>query len=107
MTYRLLPVGGAPMPEAAVHEDRDLLAREDDVNLYPKVLRPHGAVFPEAKAQAMQGGPDFQLRLGIRTTSRTHGRGDPGVDGLRSGAQVNSVNPARGCVGTSSPRRNM
>ena len=63
----------ATVPVAAVDEDCDAAAREDDVRPDASTAaRLHLEINPEAEAGAVKGAPDGELRLGISTAIRPH-----------------------------------
>lgn len=69
---RMASVDGTNMPEAAIHEDRDLPSREDDV--WPDLHFPQvkAKILPVPIAEPMQCAPEHHFRLGVRSPVRLH-----------------------------------
>ena len=69
-------VGGAPVPEAPVHEHSEPRACEHQVSPAIELLdRP--VIDPETQSGCMRSAPHGHLRLGVSSTVRLHAAPDP------------------------------
>jgi hypothetical protein len=67
------------MPEAAVDEDGDSQAREDDVWTHANLRERNREVLSEAQAAPVQLAPDSPLRASVGATVSLHGPADTGA----------------------------
>ncbi len=67
------PMLRAPMPIAAVHENRHTLARKHNINPDPTRFQGNQPILPKAKSGPMQQLPQQHLRLSVNPPITKHG----------------------------------
>jgi hypothetical protein len=72
VTRGLSSMDGADMPEAAIHEDSNFPASEDDVWPNADSVQVESVIFAEPVAERMEGGAKPDLRFRVDASVRLH-----------------------------------